>query len=131
MTDESPAPIYPRRSFAYFRAASGNRSLADLVKLLGVDADDGWSVGDEHPRADQGRPVRTFTSWKLYPLDRGGSVSDQLTSLYPRVREIRADAVRATGGLTLVLEIVQYLHEQDNVNIGVAIDAINGPKDSA
>lgn len=107
----------------YFRVASGNRSLADLVNLLGVDADDGWSVGDEHPRADRGRPVRTFTSWELYPLDRGGSVSDQLTSLYPRVREIRADAVRAAGGLTLVLEIVQYLHEQDNVNIGVALDA--------
>lgn len=53
----------------YFRAASGRHSLADLTLLLGVDADDGWSVGDEHPRADQRRPVRTFTSWKLYPWD--------------------------------------------------------------
>lgn len=123
MTVGAQPAVLTRRTFAYFRAASGSLSLADLVKLLGVDADEGWSVGEAHPRANQGRPVRTFTSWHLYPPERGGSVSDQLRSLYPRVREIRADAVRAAGGLTLVLEIVQYIHEQDNVNIGIALDA--------
>ena len=123
MTVGAQPAVLTRRTFAYFRAASGSLSLADLVKLLGVDADEGWSVGEAHPRANQGRPARAFTSWHVYPLDRGGSVSDQLTSLYPRVRAVRADAVRAAEGLTLVLEIVQYLHELDNENIGVALDA--------
>ncbi|WEK61151.1 MAG: DUF4279 domain-containing protein [Candidatus Microbacterium colombiense] len=109
-------------SLAYFNIASETLSLADITRITGEDADEGWSVGEmfRRPRMVMERPRRA-SSWTRYSsAGHGLSVQRSLDGLYGHVERI-ADRIASQPELICSVQIVQQV-SNPAAEIGFNVD---------